>query len=105
VPSRRAVVIEDDWFFSHDQLHAHAVIAIGGPGANGVTGPLVPPLPVRLREGDEAFVQAGFDRPLRVALWGGNREATSAAITRFLDGGGLDDLLGRLWGPTNEWVA
>ena len=105
VPARRAVVVDDDWFFRHDQLHAHAVIAIGGPGANGVTGQLVPTLPVLWSDGDVSFVQAGQEGPPRVALWGVNRDATAAAIARYLEGGGLDELLTRLWGPVNRWVA
>ena len=106
VPHRRAVVVDDGWFLGHPQLHVHPTIAIGGPGANGVTGSLLPRLPILWRNGEEAFVQADLDgMPKRAALWGTDAGRTATALTRFVEGGALDEMLSRVWVGKGEWQA
>lgn len=106
VPHRRAVVVDDAWFLEHPQLHGHPTIAIGGPGANGVTGSLVPRLPILWHQGEEAFVQADLDgSPKRAALWGMDAPSTAAALLRFVEGGALDEMLSRVWVGQGEWQA
>jgi hypothetical protein len=106
VPHRRAVVVDDGWFLEHPQLHGHPTIAIGGPGANGVTGTLLPRLPIIWRQGEESFVQADLEgSPKRAALWGMDAGATAAALTRFVEGGALDEMLSRVWVGPGEWQA
>ncbi len=103
---RRAVVVGDIWYLEHRLFHMNPTIAIGGPGANGVTGSLVPRLPILWHQGEEAFVQADLDgSPKRAALWGMDAPSTAAALLRFVEGGALDEMLSRVWVGKGEWQA
>jgi len=95
---RRAVVVADLWYLDNRIFHLNPTVAIGGPGANGVSHEFSSHLPTVHSEGEQVFVQLDFDGELkRAALWGANAAGTAAAVDAFLSGGYLDDLLGRIW--------
>lgn len=97
-PYRRAVVVGDGWYLENRIFHLNPTIAIGGPGANALSGALVGQLPGVWAQEDRAFVQADFDgEPKRVCLWGMDLGATSAAVEAFMQRGYLDRLLERIW--------
>ena len=95
---RRALIITDERYFGTPTFHSHPVIAIGGPGTNGVTGFLVQALPMVLAREERSFVQMGSDRNGRQAiLWGMDAASTRSAAEVFVLEGLLDALLGRIW--------
>jgi hypothetical protein len=94
---RRAVVVADLWYLDNRIFHLNPTIAIGGPGANGVSQEFSSLLPTVYSVNEQVFVQIDFDGELkRAALWGANAGGTSAAVDVFI-AGHLDDLLGRIW--------
>jgi hypothetical protein len=95
---RRAVVVSDEWYLHYRTLDAHPTVAIGGPGANGVSAELTQQLPMTYTVDERVFVQASFDGDRkRAVLWGADRAATAEAVEWFLRNGLLDELLGRIW--------
>lgn len=94
---RRAVVVGDAWYLENQLFQLNPTIAIGGPGANGVTGEFTAILPTVYAREDRIFVQADLEGEVkRVALWGADAAATAAAVERF-EAEGLDVLLERIW--------
>jgi hypothetical protein len=97
-PYRRAVVVGDVWYLENRVFHLNPTIAIGGPGANGLSRQLAEAIPMQWHEDDRSFVQTDFDGELkRGALWGINAGATSAAVEAFVIHGFLDGLLEKIW--------
>jgi hypothetical protein len=95
---RRAVVVGDAWYLENRIFHLNPTIAIGGPGANGVTGEFAEALPTLINVDDRVFVQADFDGDVKRAnLWGVDAGATAQAVEMFVGQGLLDDLLQRIW--------
>lgn len=94
---RRAVVVTDAWYLENPTLQQNPTIAIGGPGANGVSEEFSA-LPMIYGRDEQVFVQGDLEgEPKRVALWGVNAAATTAAVEAFITEGLLDDLLARIW--------
>ena len=94
---RRAVVVNDLWYLDNRTLQHNPTIAIGGPGANGVSEEFAG-LPAVWNRKEEVFVQADLENdPKRVALWGVNAASTAAAVDAFMTEGVLDELLARIW--------
>ena len=95
---RRAVVVADLWYLQNRTFHLNPTVAIGGPGANGVSHDFAETLPAVYSQGEQVFVQADFEgEPKRAALWGADAAGTSAAVDAFMTEGYLDDLLSRIW--------
>jgi hypothetical protein len=95
---RRAVIVADSWYLENDRFHLNPTIAIGGPGANGLSQELSGLLPTVYAQDEQVFVQAEFDGDLkRAALWGVDAARTGDAVEVFTTRGFLDDLLGRIW--------
>jgi hypothetical protein len=95
---RRAVVVGDLWYLDNHLFQLNPTIAIGGPGANGVTQEFSAVLPTVHNREEQVFVQVDFEGELkRAALWGVNAALTAAAVDVFTTQGYLDDLLGRIW--------
>lgn len=95
---RRGVVVADLWYLENRIFHLNPTIAIGGPGANGVTQELSEILPTAYTSEDRIFIQADFEGEMkRAALCGVNAAATAAAVEMFVSRGMLDDLLGKIW--------
>jgi hypothetical protein len=95
---RRAVVVADVWYLENRIFHLNPTIAVGGPGANGVTQEFTAFLPTVYSREEEVFVQADFEGELkRAALWGVNAACTGQAVEVFTTQGQLEDLLGRIW--------
>jgi hypothetical protein len=95
---RRAVVVADRWYLEHRAFHHNPTIAIGGPGANGVTEEFTALLPTVYSRDERVFVQADLEGELkRVALWGADAAATAEAVEVFGNDGLLDGLLERIW--------
>jgi len=95
---RRAVVVTDLWYLDNRTLQLNPTIAIGGPGANGVSEEFSPRLPTLYSRDEQVFVQGDLEGDLkRAALWGVNAGCTAAAVEAFTTQGFLDDLLGRIW--------
>jgi hypothetical protein len=95
---RRAVVVADLWYLQNQIFHLNPTIAIGGPGANGVSHDFAESLPTVYARDERVFVQAEFDGDLkRASLWGVDASFTSAAVDVFMTEGYLDDLLSRIW--------
>ncbi|HEX5388018.1 MAG TPA: hypothetical protein VFW66_15045 [Gemmatimonadales bacterium] len=95
---RRAVVVGDTWYLEHRIFHLNPTIAIGGPGANGVTADFTDELPTVLNLDERAFVQADFEGEVkRASLWGVDASSTLAAVEAFVQRGVLDDLLQKIW--------
>ncbi len=95
---RRAVVVTDMWYLDNRIFHLNPTIALGGPGANGVTQEFSAVLPAVYNRDEQIFVQADFEGDLkRAALWGTNAGFTAAAVEVFTTQGFLDDLLSRIW--------
>ena len=95
---RRAVVVADLWYLQNRTFHLNPTIAIGGPGANGVSHDFAETLPTIYSREERVFVQADFERePKRATLWGVDASCTSAAVDVFMTEGYLDDLLSRIW--------
>ncbi len=96
---RRAVVVADAWYLDNRIFHLNPTIAIGGPGANGVSqefSALLPTVQVRL---EQVFVQRGLrgGAQARPRLGGQCRGHDGGRIEAFMTQGFLDDLLGRIW--------
>jgi hypothetical protein len=97
-PYRRAVVVGDVWYLENRIFHLNPTVAIGGPGANGLTAELAGQLPGLWTLEDRAFVQGDFESdPKRAALWGMDLSATSRAVEAFMQRGYLDRLLAKIW--------
>ena len=95
---RRAVVVADIWYLQNQIFQLNPTIAIGGPGANGVSHDFAEALPTVYSNNERVFVQAEFEGELkRAALWGVDASATAAAVEAFMSQGFLDDLLSRIW--------
>ena len=95
---RRAVVVADLWYLQNRIFHLNPTIAIGGPGANGLSNELAEALPTVYSRDERVFVQADFETELkRASLWGVDAPCTSAAVDAFVSEGYLDDLLSRIW--------
>jgi len=95
---RRAVVVADIWYLQNGTFHHNPTIAIGGPGANGVSHDFADALPTVYSREERVFVQAEFEGDLkRASLWGVDASQTSAAVDVFIAEGYLDDLLSRIW--------
>jgi hypothetical protein len=95
---RRAVVVTDLWYLDNRIFHLNPTIAIGGPGANGVSEEFSSLLPTVYSREEQVFVQADLEGDLkRATLWGVNAGATAAAVDAFVTQGFLDDLLGKIW--------
>ena len=95
---RRAVVVGDLWYLDNPIFQLNPTIAIGGPGANGVSQEFSAVLPTVYKREEQVFVQVDFEGDLkRAALWGANAALTAAAVDVFTTQGYLDDLLGRIW--------
>lgn len=97
-PYRRAVVVDDEQWFETEMFHAAPVIAIGGPGANGVSARLAGELPAVWTDGDRVVIQAELtEGRRRASLWGSDRHATTEAVEAFIARGWLDEFLDRCW--------
>jgi hypothetical protein len=95
---RRAVVVADLWYLENHIFHLNPTIAIGGPGANGVSQEFADALPTVYARDERVFVQAEFEGELkRASLWGVDAACTSAAVDVFMKEGLLDQLLSRIW--------
>ena len=95
---RRAVVVADSSYLENETFHLNPTIAIGGPGANGVSQEFSGLLPTVYTRDEQVFVQADFEGdPKRAALWGVDATHTGDAVDVFTTQGFLDDLLGRIW--------
>ena len=95
---RRAVVVADLWYLQNRIFHMNPTIAIGGPGANGVSQEFAEALPTVYSRDERVFVQADFeDEMKRASLWGVDASSTAAAVDAFMSEGFLDDLLSRIW--------
>lgn len=95
---RRAVVVADLWYLQNRIFHLNPTIAIGGPGANGVSHDFAEALPTVYSQEDRVFVQVEFEGDLkRAALWGADASLTAVAVNVFMTQGYLDDLLSRIW--------
>jgi hypothetical protein len=95
---RRAVVVADLWYLQNRIFQMNPTIAIGGPGANGVSHEFTESLPTVYSRDERVFVQAEFEGELkRATLWGVDASFTAAAVDVFMTEGYLDDLLSRIW--------
>jgi len=95
---RRAVVLRDERYAESPTLHAHPIIAIGGPGTNGITGQYTQILPMVWMIEDRSFVQmATHEDGKHAALWGTDAAGTRGAVEAFVREGLLDALLERVW--------
>jgi hypothetical protein len=95
---RRAVVVGDLWYLQNRIFHLNPTIAIGGPGANGVSQEFSQTLPTVYSQEDRVFVQAEFEGEMkRASLWGADASHTAVAVDVFMTQGYLDDLLSRIW--------
>jgi hypothetical protein len=95
---RRAVVVTDQWYLDNRIFHLNPTIALGGPGANGVSQEFSAILPTLFNWDERVFVQADFEGDTkRAAVWGVDAAATAEAVEAFTAQGFLDDLLGRIW--------
>jgi hypothetical protein len=95
---RRAVVVADLWYLENRIFHLNPTIAIGGPGANGVSNDFAESLPMVYSREERVFVQADFESDVkRASLWGVDSAQTALAVEIFMTQGYLDDLLSRVW--------
>jgi hypothetical protein len=98
VTYRRAVVMDDQQYVRTPGVHQNPMIAIGGPGANGVVQHLSTQLPMVWSREDRTFIQMSLDERVRqAALWGMDAAATREAVEAFVEHGLLDALLDRAW--------
>jgi hypothetical protein len=97
-PYRRAVIVDDESWFDTELFLAAPTIAIGGPGANGVSARLAGELPTVWTDGDRVVIQVDLaDGRRRASLWGSDRHATTEAVEAFIARGWLDEFLDRCW--------
>ena len=95
---RRAVVVADLWYLQNRIFQPNPTIAIGGPGANGVSQDFSEELTTVYSRDERVFVQADFEAERkRACLWGVDVSCTAAAVGVFMTEGYLDDLLSRIW--------
>ncbi|HEU4569970.1 MAG TPA: hypothetical protein VFS07_05305 [Gemmatimonadales bacterium] len=95
---RRAVVVGDEAYYTHDAFEPSPVIAVGGPGVNRASEELSPHVPLVFQQEDRVFVQARLESAdAQVVLWGADAAATAQAVEAFLFQGVLDQMLERLW--------
>ncbi len=95
---RRAVVVADLWYLENRIFQLNPTVAIGGPGANGVSHDFAETLPTVYARDERVFVQADFEAEMkRAALWGVDVSCTAAAVNVFMTEGYLEDLLSRIW--------
>lgn len=103
---RRAIVVTDVAWFETELLHHAPVIAVGGPGVNGVSARLAGELPSVWTDGNRVVIQADpSDGPRRATLWGTDRHATGEAVATFIERGWLDEFLDRCWRFKSEHLA
>ncbi|MGI8818441.1 MAG: hypothetical protein ACR2HW_04795 [Gemmatimonadales bacterium] len=95
---RRAVVVADIWYQQNRIFQLNPTIAIGGPGANGVSHDFAETLPTVYARDERVFLQADFEAEAkRASLWGIDASCTAAAVEVFMTQGYLDNLLGLIW--------
>ena len=95
---RRAVVVADIWYQQNRIFQLNPTIAIGGPGANGVSQDFAETLPTVYERDERVFVQADFEAEAkRASLWGIDASCTAAAVEVFMTQGYLDNLLSLIW--------
>ncbi len=95
---RRAVVVADIWYQQNRIFQLNPTIAIGGPGANGVSHDFTETLPTVYAREERVFVQADFEAEAkRASLWGIDASCTAAAVDVFMTQGYLDNLLSLIW--------
>lgn len=94
VGSFECVVLSDVWYLNSKELHDRALISVGGPGVNHLSGYLYDKLPHALIV--EHVLQIQMDVTLkdrRCAVWGMDHETTLEAVDTFLQKGYLDRFL------------
>lgn len=95
---RRAVVVADIWYQQNRIFQLNPTIAIGGPGANGVSHDFAETLPTVYARDERVFLQADFEAETkRATLWGIDASCTAAAVEVFMTEGYLDNLLSLIW--------
>ncbi|MBA3758956.1 MAG: hypothetical protein H0X07_00315 [Gemmatimonadales bacterium] len=95
---RRAVVVGDIWYQQNRIFQLNPTIAIGGPGANGVSHDFAETLPTVYARDERVFLQADFEAEAkRASLWGIDASCTAAAVEVFMTQGYLDNLLSLIW--------
>ncbi|MEO7136537.1 MAG: hypothetical protein ABI037_02355 [Gemmatimonadales bacterium] len=95
---RRAVVVADIWYQQNRIFQLNPTIAIGGPGANGVSHDFAETLPTVYARDERVFLQADFEAEAkRASLWGIDASCTAAAVEVFMTQGYLDNLLSLIW--------
>lgn len=95
---RRAVVVADIWYQQNRIFQLNPTIAIGGPGANGVSQDFAETLPTVYARDERVFLQADFEAEAkRATLWGVDASCTAAAVDVFMTEGYLDNLLSLIW--------
>ncbi len=105
-PYRRAVVVTDAAWLGSRLLHQSPTIAVGGPGANEVSGRFAAELATVWTDADRVVIQAELeDGQRRATLWGIDRHATVEAVDAFIARGWLDEFLGRCWRFRSESLA
>ncbi|MDQ3207625.1 MAG: hypothetical protein M3Q37_03370 [Gemmatimonadota bacterium] len=95
---RRAVVVADIWYQQNRIFQLNPTIAIGGPGANGVSHDFAETLPTVYARDERVFLQADFEAEAkRASLWGIDASCTAASVEVFMTQGYLDNLLSLIW--------
>src|SRR4026209_2244703 len=85
---RRAVVVADLWYLQNRIFPPNPTIAIGGPGANGVSQDFSEELTTVYSRDERVFVQADFEAERkRACLWGVDVSSTAAAGEVFMTAG------------------
>ncbi len=94
VTNFECIVLSDVWYLNSKELHKRALISVGGPGVNHVSGYLYDKLPHALVV--EHVLQIQMDVTLkdrRCAVWGMDHETTVEAVDTFLQKGYLERFL------------
>jgi hypothetical protein len=92
------VVVADIWYQQNRIFQLNPTIAIGGPGANGVSQDFSETLPTVYARDERVFLQADFEAEAkRATLWGIDASCTAAAVDVFMTQGYLDNLLSLIW--------
>ena len=97
-PFRGGLVVSDAWFAQNRIFHLCPVVAVGGPGVNGLAASLVGELPMLAKRDERAFVQGRWDdEEKRASLWGMDRRSTAEAVEIFVKEGYCDAFLKEAW--------